>query len=56
MGMRLTDLPMAFIDRETAVLRTGKPQLDRMSALFSELVDGRYRFMQVGLRQFRRVD
>ena len=43
MGMRLTELPMAFIDRETAVLRTGNPQLDGMSALFSDLVDGRYR-------------
>ncbi len=56
LGMRLTELPMAFIDRETAVLRTGNPQLDGMSALFSDLVDGRYRLMQVGLRQFRRVD
>lgn len=56
LGMRLSELPMAFIDRETAVLRTGNPQLDRMSALFSDLVDGQYRYMQVGLRQLRRVD
>ncbi len=56
LGMRLSELPMAFVDHETAVLRTGNPQLDRMSALFSDLVDGRYRYMQVGLRQLRRVD
>lgn len=56
LGMRLTDLPLAFVDRETALLNTGNPQLDRMSALFCDLVDGRYRLMQVGLRQFRRVD
>jgi hypothetical protein len=55
MGMRMTELPMAFIDRETAVLRSGNPQLDRMAALFSDLDNGRYRFMQVGLRQYRRV-
>jgi CubicO group peptidase (beta-lactamase class C family) len=56
MGLRLTELPLAFIDRETAVLRSGNPQLDRTSALFSDLHDGRYRYIQVGLRQFRRVD
>jgi hypothetical protein len=27
-----------------------------MSALFCDLVDGRYRLIQVGLRQLRRVD
>jgi hypothetical protein len=56
LGTPLTDLPIAFIDRETAVVNTGDPRFDRMSALFSDLVDGRYRFMQVGLRQYRRVD
>ena len=56
LGMRLSNLPLAFVDRETAVLNTGNPQLDRMSTLFCDLVDGRYRLMQVGLRQYRRVD
>jgi len=56
MGMRLTDLPIAFVDRETAVVNTGDPRFDRMSALFSDRADGHYRFMQVGLRQYRRVD
>lgn len=55
MGMRLTHLPIGFIDRQTAVLRTGNPQLDRMTALFSDVDDGHYTFMQVGLRQYRRV-
>ena len=55
LGMRLSDLPLAFIDRETAVLHTGNPQLDRQTGLFSDIVDGRYAYMQVGGRQYRRV-
>jgi CubicO group peptidase (beta-lactamase class C family) len=54
-GMRLADQPIAFIDRQTAVLRSGNPQLDRMALLFSDTVDDRYAFVQVGLRQYRRV-
>lgn len=55
-GTPLTDLPIGFIDRQTVVLRTGNPQLDRMPCLFSELDDDRYTFVQVGLRQYRRVE
>jgi CubicO group peptidase (beta-lactamase class C family) len=55
LGMRLTHQPLGFIDRQTAVLRTGNLQLDRMAVLFSDLDDGHYGFMQVGLRQYRRI-
>jgi len=55
-GMRLTDLPIAFIDRQTAVFTTGNPQLDRTTALFSDAIDNRYTYLQAGLRQYRRVD
>jgi CubicO group peptidase (beta-lactamase class C family) len=55
LGTRLSELPIAFVDRQTAVVRSGNPQLDRISMLFSDVVDGRYRYLQGGLRQFRRV-
>jgi len=54
-GVPIERAPLAFIDRETATLRTGHKMLDRTTLLFSELVDGRYRYVQVGSRQFRRV-
>jgi len=56
LGNPLTDQPIAFIDRQTIALNTGNPQLDRQTALFSDLVDGRYAYIQVGGRQYRRVD
>ena len=49
--------PLAFVDRATAVLRTGNPQLDRTTLLFSDAdAGGRFGYLQTGLRQFRRVD
>ena len=54
-GAPFARAPMAFVDRETAVLRTGHKMLDRTALLFSEIVDGRYRYVQIGGRQFRRV-
>jgi hypothetical protein len=54
-GTPLKDLPLAFVDRETAVLATGNPQMDRMSLLFSDQAEGRYGYVQVGMRQFRRT-
>jgi CubicO group peptidase (beta-lactamase class C family) len=56
LGTPLRDMPIAFIDRQTIALNTGNPQLDRQTGLFSDLVDGRYAYMQVGGRQYRRVD
>jgi CubicO group peptidase (beta-lactamase class C family) len=55
MGTPLMDMPIAFIDRQTIALNTGNPQLDRQTGLFSDLVDGRYAYIQVGGRQYRRV-
>jgi len=55
LGATLDAAPLAFIDRETAVLRSGNPIVDRNSLLFSDNRDGRYGFVQIGLRQFRRV-
>jgi hypothetical protein len=55
LGQTSKDLPIAFVDRDTAVLRTGRPQLDRTTLLFSGLDDDRYAFVQVGLRQYRRT-
>jgi len=46
--------PLAFIDRHTAVLRTGNRALDRTTLLFSDDASGAYRFVQAGLRQYRR--
>jgi CubicO group peptidase (beta-lactamase class C family) len=56
LGTPLMDMPIAFIDRQTIAFNTGNPQLDRQTGLFSDLVDGRYAYMQVGARQYRRVD
>jgi CubicO group peptidase (beta-lactamase class C family) len=55
LGMALKELPLAFVDRETAVPATGNPQIDRTSLLFSDKVEDRYGYVQVGLRQFRRT-
>lgn len=55
-GVPLTHLPIAFIDRQTAVLRSGNPQMDRTTLLFSGDADGRFGFVQIGLRQYARVD
>jgi hypothetical protein len=55
-GMTLKDLPIVFVDRETAVPATGNPQVDRMTLLFSDKVDDRYAFIQAGLRQYRRMN
>jgi CubicO group peptidase (beta-lactamase class C family) len=54
-GMRLENLPIAFIDRQTALLQSGNPQLDRTALLFSGNGDDRFTYVQVGLRQYRRV-
>jgi CubicO group peptidase (beta-lactamase class C family) len=56
LGTPIRDLPIAFIDRQTIAFNTGNPQLDRQTGLFSDLIDGRYAYMQVGGRQYRRVD
>jgi len=56
LGATLEAAPLVFIDRETAVLRTGNPIVDRSSLLFSDARDGRYGFVQIGFRQFGRVD
>jgi CubicO group peptidase (beta-lactamase class C family) len=55
-GLGYRDAPIAFIDRNAAVLRSGNPIVDRTVLHFSPPEDGRSRFMQVGLRQLRRVD
>ena len=55
LGMTLKDLPIAFMDRDTAMPRTGNSQIDRNTLLFSDVVDDRYAFVQIGLRQYRRV-
>lgn len=55
LGTPLRDMPIAFIDRQTIAFDTGKAQYDRQAALFSELVDGRFVYLQVGGRQYRRT-
>ncbi len=45
---------LAFVDRQTAVMRTGNKQLDRMRFLFSDLQDGKYQYVASGLRQHKR--
>ena len=56
LGTTLKHLPIAFVDRETAVLASGDPQVDRTTLLFSDKVEDRYAFVQAGFRQYRRVD
>ena len=46
---------LAFVDRQTAVLRTGDPVVDRTVFLFSDLADDRYRYVCMGSRQYRRT-
>jgi CubicO group peptidase (beta-lactamase class C family) len=55
MGAGYERAPIAFVDPQTAVLRTGSTILDRTSLLFSELVDDAYRYVQIGGRQFVRT-
>jgi len=55
MGVAMKDLPLAFVDRQTAITQTGNPQIDRMPLLVSDALDGRFTFVQTGLRQYRRV-
>jgi CubicO group peptidase (beta-lactamase class C family) len=56
-GISLTRAPLAFVDQATAVLHTGNPQMDRTSFLFSDAdANGRFGYVQMGLRQFRRVE
>lgn len=55
-GGSLDNAPLAFIDRSTAVPRSGNPMFDRTILQFSTPDDGRSRFLQVGFRQLRRVD
>jgi CubicO group peptidase (beta-lactamase class C family) len=51
----LDRVPLAFIDREGARLASGNALLDRTTFLFSDADPrGRFEFVQVGLRQFRR--
>ncbi len=50
------DVPIAFIDRQAAVPRTGNPLFDRTVLHFSPPDAGRSRFLQLGLRQHRRTD
>jgi len=45
---------LAFIDRNTAVMRTGNKLLDRTRFLFSEIEAGSFQFVASGLRQHRR--
>ena len=56
MGLPVRDAPLAFIDRSAAVPRTGNPLIDRVVLHFSAPDHGRSNFVQVGLRQHRRVD
>jgi hypothetical protein len=56
MGVPLRDARLAFIDRATAVPSTGHPLIDRIVMHFSPPDNGRSNFVQVGLRQHRRVD
>ncbi len=55
LGIALKDVPLAFIDRDTAMPCTGNSQVDRNTLLFSDLLDDRYAFVQVGLRQYCRT-
>ncbi len=54
-GQQLEHQQLGFIDRHTARLQTGDPQLDRTRLLFSKPVDGRCPHVQIGLRQYRRT-
>ena len=56
LGVTARDAPLAFIDRSAAAPRSGNPLFDRVVLHFSAPVDGRSQFLQVGLRQHRRVD
>jgi len=56
MGLPVRDAPLAFIDRSAAVPRTGNPLIDRVVLHFSSPDRRRSNFVQVGLRQHRRVD
>jgi len=55
-GGTVGDTPLAFIDTSAAVPRSGNPMFDRTVMQFSAPDDGRSRFLQVGLRQLRRID
>ena len=55
LGLDLDKLPIAFVDRQTAITPKFHPQFDRLPMLFSDIVDGRFSFVQFGLRQHRRV-
>lgn len=45
---------LAFLDKNSAVMRTGNSQLDRARFLFSDVEDGKFQFVTNGLRQHRR--
>ena len=49
------DVPIAFIDRNAAVLRSGNPAIDRQVLHFSPPDNGRSTFLALGLRQLRRT-
>jgi CubicO group peptidase (beta-lactamase class C family) len=48
------DTKLAFIDKNTTVMRSGNPIVDRGMFLFSGEQDGKMHYVANGLRQFRR--
>ncbi|MEZ5557982.1 MAG: serine hydrolase domain-containing protein [Pseudomonadales bacterium] len=54
-GAPLPATPLHFIDRNTAVLRTGEPALDAAPINFQQLNDGPARYLGVGFRLARRT-
>ncbi len=48
------NIKLAFVDKQTAAMRSGNKQYDRMRFLFSDLQDGKYQYVAIGLRQHKR--